>query len=284
MNKLPTIDPELRGALKRLKLGYLIEILPQRLVLADKQDLTFDQLLLLLLQDEITRRDSTAAARRAQQAGLEPEMALERWDKTAKVSFDKRLLAELCSLRFIEDDRHIVILGPVGVGKTFLASALGQLGCRHGYSVLLRRADQMLKTLKQSRLDNSRDAVMIELCTVDLLIIDDFAIEPMSRDESRDIYQLFVERTGRASTIITSNRDTGEWLAMFDEVLQAQSAIDRFINNAYDLVIEGESYRSRLKPTLPETPPPPPKAKDPIVAGRRSRQRAERIRGTRARR
>jgi DNA replication protein DnaC len=93
---------------------------------------------------------------------------------------------------------------------------------------------------------------MLALTTVDLLIIDDFALEPMSRDESKDVYELFVERTGRASTIITSNRDTSEWIAMFDDVLRAQSAVDRFKNAAYDLVIEGESYRSRLKPKLDE--------------------------------
>ncbi|GAB5548045.1 MAG: hypothetical protein SangKO_078050 [Sandaracinaceae bacterium] len=77
------------------------------------------------------------------------------------------------------------------------------------------------------------------------------------RGRTRDIYQLFVERNGRAATIITSNRDTSEWIATFDDVLLAQSAVDRFINNAYDLVVEGESYRARLKPTVDETSPPP---------------------------
>ncbi len=98
---------------------------------------------------------------------------------------------------------------------------------------------------------------MIALTTVDLLILDDFALEPMSKEESKDVYQLFLERTGRASMIITSNRDTAEWLAMFDDVLLAQSAVDRFRNAAYDFVVEGESYRSRLKPTLDPADPPP---------------------------
>jgi DNA replication protein DnaC len=273
--KAPTVEPELRAALKRLKLGHIAEILPERLVLADKQGLSFSELLLLLLGDEICRRDSTAAARRAEEAGLEPDMVLERWDKTAKVSFDKRVLAELTSLRFVDARRNVVVLGPVGVGKTFLASALGHLACRHGYHVLFRRADEMLRALRQSRLDNSRDAVMTELATVDLLIIDDFAIEPLGREESRDLYQLFIERTARASTIITSNRDTNEWIAMWDDVLQAQSAVDRFRNAAYDLVIEGESFRSRLKPKIDESDPPPsvPVSK-PNLVGRSARRAA----------
>ncbi len=181
-------------------------------------------------------------------AELDPAMRLELWDKTAKVTFDKRMLAELTSLRFLEAHRHVVVLGPVGVGKTFLAQALGHLACRHGYHVRFMRADEMLRTLRQSRFDNSRDAEMIALTTVDLLILDDFALEPMSKEESKDVYQLFLERTGRASMIVTSNRDTAEWLAMFDDVLLAQSAVDRFKNAAYDFVIEGESYRPRLKP------------------------------------
>jgi DNA replication protein DnaC len=184
-------------------------------------------------------------------------MRLELWDKTAKVTFDKRMLAELASLRFLEGHRHVVVLGPVGVGKTFVAQALGHIACHHGYQVRFTRADEMLRTLRQSRLDNSRDAEMIALTSVDLLILDDFALEPMSKEESKDIYQLFLERTGRASMIVSSNRDTAEWLAMFDDVLLAQSAVDRFKNTAYDFVIEGESYRSRLKPKLDEKDPPP---------------------------
>lgn len=257
MTTTPTLSPELVAALKRLKLGHIAETLPERLVLATKQDMAFEDLLLLALTDEITRRDSTAADNRAKSAGLDPTMRLELWDKTSKVSFDKRLLAELTSLRFLEADRHIVVLGPVGVGKTFVAQALGHIACRHGYHVRFIRADKMLHTLRQSRFDNSRDAEMTSLTSVDLLILDDFALESMSKEESKDVYQLFLERTGKSSMIVTSNRDTAEWLAMFDDVLLAQSAVDRFKNSAYDFVIEGESYRPRLKPKLDDAQQPP---------------------------
>lgn len=255
--RTPVLDPTLVSALKKLKLGHIADTLPDRLVLAEKQELSFEALLLLVLSDEIARRDSTSAQRRARDAGLEAAMAIERWDPSAKVTYDKRVFAELMSLRFIEAHQNAVILGPVGVGKTFLANALGHVACRHRYHVMFTRADEMLRKLKQSRLDNSRDVLMTQLATIDLLIIDDFALEPMTREESRDVYQLFVERTGRASTIVTSNRDTAEWLATFDDVLLAQSAVDRFNNAAYDLVVEGESYRARLKPKVQDDNPPP---------------------------
>lgn len=268
----PTVlSTDLKNVLKKLKLGHLIATLPDRLVLADKQQLNVEETLLLVLSDEVSRRESTAAQRRADRAGLDPAMQLERWDGTTKVRYDKRVLAEVASLRFVQLNKNALILGPVGVGKTFLASAIGHIACRHGYNVHFTRADAMLRRLKQSRLDNSRDALLTELCTVDLLIVDDFALEPMTRDESRDVYQLLVERSGRASTLVTSNRDTNEWLATFDDVLLGQSAVDRFAHAAYDLIVEGESYRAKLKPKVRDDDPPPsaPADKKPTIGRRR---------------
>jgi DNA replication protein DnaC len=142
--------------------------------------------------------------------------------------------------------------------------------------VRLLRADALLRLLKQSRMDNSREALMTQLATVDVLVIDDLALEPMTRDESRDIYQLFVERNARASTVVTSNRDTAEWIAVFDDALLAQSAVDRFKNNAFDLVVDGESYRSRLKPNIDKLPPPPAAAVKKVPVHPRSKAAARR--------
>jgi DNA replication protein DnaC len=266
-----SLSPELVAVFKRLRLGGLLPTLPERLAMAEKTQVAYEDLLLLLLSDEISRRDSTASTRRAQQAGLDPDMVLERWDKTAKVTYDRRVLNEIVSLRFIRDGRNVAILGPVGVGKTFLANALGHLCCRAGFNVRMHRADVLLRILKQSRMDNSRDALMTQLGTVDVLIVDDFALEPMTRDESRDIYQLFVDRNARFSTVVTSNRDTSEWIATFDDPMLAQSAVDRFRNNAFDLVVDGESYRSRLKPSIETLDPPPsaPVTKPPAHPRRR---------------
>jgi DNA replication protein DnaC len=278
---MPTdvITPDLRTVLRRLKLSRLLDTLPERLVLARQQQMPLQDFLVLVLSDEASRRDSQAAGLRAERAHLDPEMQLERWDATAKVTFDRTLLNELVTLRFLEVHAHVTIVGPVGVGKTFLAHALGHIACRRGNSVLALRADQMLKTLKHARLDGTHEAELRKLLAADLLILDDFGLDAMDATESRDAYDVFTERHRAGSMIVSSNRDPQEWLATFADPVRAQSAIDRFTNNAYDLVIEGESYRPRLKPRLSPTRD----ATSSDEGTGQAKGRARRRRGSRAR-
>ena len=247
MTTADLIGPDLRTALRRLKLGRMLDTLPERVLLARQQKMPHQDFLLVVLSDEATRRDSLAVALRVQRARLDPALHLDAWDATAKVTFDRALLNELTTLRFLEAHAHIAIVGPVGVGKTFLAHALGHIACRRGYSAFAVRTDHMLKTLKHARLDHTYEAEVRKLLAVDLLILDDFALDAT---ESRDLYEILTERHRAGSIIVTSNRGPDEWLVTFADPIRAQSAIDRFTSNAYDLVIDGESYRSRLKPTL----------------------------------
>src|SRR3954463_14537303 len=120
--RTPIVSPELRRAMKQLRLGKLLDTLPERLALASKDAMPTEDFLVLLFTDEIERRRSSAGERRAQEAGLDPQMVMERWDTSAKVQLDRRMLRELSTLRFLEAHRNVVVLGPVGVGKTFLAS------------------------------------------------------------------------------------------------------------------------------------------------------------------
>lgn len=262
------VSPDLTAALRRLKLSALLTTLPDRLTLARAQKMPHQDFLLVLVSDEVTRRNGLAATLRAQRAHLDPAMQLEAWDATAKVTYDKMLLNELVSMRFVEAHAHVAVVGPVGVGKTFLAHALGHVACRHGYSVLALRADAMLKKLRHARLDNTYEAELRKLIGADLLIVDDFGLDAMDTVESRDAYDIFTERHRAGSMIITSNRGPDEWLGTFADPMRAQSAIDRFTGNAYDLVVEGESYRPRQKPS--RTRPPQP---TPATAARKHRRR-----------
>lgn len=243
-----SITQDLRTVLKRLRLSGLLDTLPERLASARQQKLPYQDFMLLVLSDEAQRRDSQGVELRAQKARLDATMRWELWDDSARVTFDRGLLNELLSGRWLYDKSHVAIVGPVGVGKTFVAHALGHVACRQGYSVLAVRADKMLKTLKHGRLDNSYEAELRKLLAVDLLIVDDFALDAMDATESRDAHEILTERHRSGSMIITSNRAPDEWHAAFTDLLRAQAAIDRFTGNAFDLLMEGESYRSRQKP------------------------------------
>jgi DNA replication protein DnaC len=172
MSTADVISPDLKTVLRRLKLSPILDTLPERLALARQQKMAHQDFLLLVLADEVTRRDSLATSLRVQRARLDPTMQLELWDSTARVTYDQTLWNELVSLRFLEQHAHVIVAGPVGVGKTFLAHALGHIACRHGHSVLAMRADKMLKALKHSRLDNSYEAELRKFLAVDLLICD----------------------------------------------------------------------------------------------------------------
>jgi len=248
MNGPDTISSDLKAALRRLKLSPMLQTLPERLALARRNDVPHQDFLLTVVMDEVERRDRKAAQNRADKAQLDRGMHLAAWDKTAKVTYDRALWAELCTLRFVEAHHNALLLGPVGVGKTFLASALGHIACRRGYSTLMLRADKLFKLLKAARLDHTHDREMRRLLSIDLLVVDDFGLDQMDVMESRDLYDIIVDRHQRGSMIVTSNRDPAEWLPLLADPIRAQSAIDRLQNAAYELVIEGESYRKRQKP------------------------------------
>src|SRR6266704_2745194 len=189
-------------------------VLPERLALARQQKLPHADFLELLLSDEVTRRDNGSAARRARIAGLDPQMRLDTWDTTASVRYDQQLWNELATLRFAEAGHGALILGPVGTGKTHLATALGHIAVRRRLTVHMARADQLFKRLKAARLDNTTEAEHRRLTTVDLLIIDDFALQPLTPAQTTDFYEIITERHRKASTVVTSNRDASEWLPL----------------------------------------------------------------------
>jgi len=216
------VSPDLRTTLRALKLGQMPGTLPERLTLARQQKMPHADFLELILADEVTRREAKSAGLRARAAGLDP----------------------------------------VGVGKTHLASALGHIAVRRRRTVHMAPASKLFKRLKAARLDNTLEAEMRRLAGVELLILDDFALQPLDATETADFYQLCVERHRKTSTVVTSNRTPEEWLSMMADPLLAQSAVDRLASTAHELIIEGQSYRHRQKPSLRSAASPDPGGDD----------------------
>ncbi len=239
------VGTDLMRTMKALKLGGLAHTLPERLALARQHKMGHAAFLQLLLSDEVTRRESRSAMLRARTAGLDPTMRLDTWDELDDLTYYRTLLSDLTSLRFTGAGNGVLVLGPVGVGKTHLATALGHIAIRRRLSVHAARADKLFTRLRAARLDTSLEAEMRKLARVDLLILDDFALRPLDATQTNDFYELVVERHRRASTIVTSNREPSEWLTMTSDALLAQSAVDRLTSGAHTLVIEGPSYRQR---------------------------------------
>ena len=251
------VGTDLTRTLRALKLGGLKDTLPERLALARARKMGHAAFLELLLGDEVARRESRSAMLRARAAGLDPTMRLDTWDEPEDLTYDRMLLSDLTSLRFTEAGHGVLLLGPVGVGKSHLATALGHIAIRRRLSVVASRADKLFTRLRAARLDNTLEAEMRKLARVDLLILDDFALRALDATQTNDFYELIVERHRKASTIVTSNREPAEWMSMMSDTLLAQSAIDRLTSGAHTLIIEGPSYRQRTHPnTAPREPQP----------------------------
>lgn len=247
-----SLEPDLVRLLKRLKLGLLLPTLPERLVLARAQQLDYAAFLTLLLADEVQRRDQQALELRLRRAGFEERVSLENFDWQAPVQVDRRMLQALFSLQFLANHEHVLLVGPVGVGKTFLAQALGSAAVRAGHSVLFSRADRLLKELDQSRADHSFEVTFRRYLAPELLVVDDFGLRRLTGQQSQDLYELIIERHRRSSFVFTSNRGVDEWLGLFDDPILGNSALDRLANGAHQVVIEGPSYRAKLAPKPPE--------------------------------
>ena len=243
-----TRTTELTPLLKSLKLGAMAATLPERIALARREQLDYAPFLEIILSDEVNRRAHRRVETRLLGAGFEETCRLEDFDWTASVTLDRRLLDAAFSLEFLDKHEHVLLVGPAGVGKSFLAQALGYAAVRSGYTVRFIHADGFFKAMSQARVDNSTERTFRSFLTPDLLILDDLGLHRLTPQQSADLYELILNRHRASSFVITSNRAVEEWLSLFDDPILGNSALDRLANCSYQIIIEGQSYQERLSP------------------------------------
>lgn len=229
--------------LNLLKLYGMAKNLEPRLQAAQAAALSHADFVALLVQDEKTHRDNRRQARLLKKAGLRQIACLEDVNHHHPRGLNQQLLVELASPGWIAAGRNVLLTGPTGIGKSWLACALGNFAAREGFTVSYQRAPRLLESLLAARGDGSHLRLLDRLAKIQLLIIDDFLLNALGEFERRDLLEIVEARHHAAATVITSQLPTGHWHQAIGDPTIADALCDRLLHNAYTLELNGESIR-----------------------------------------
>jgi len=233
----------LKPQLTKLKLTGLYDTLESRLQEAVEGKWSYTRLLSVLFTDELERRDNKKLSRRLGKSNLDASKRLETFDFTFNPAINEIAVRELATCRFLDKHDNLLLLGPSGVGKSHIAQAIGHEACRLGHEVANWRIKKLMEWIAKGHGDDTHERRLKMIVTADLLILDDLGLEPLTVEQQGDLYEIICERYERGSLIVTSNRDFGEWPAIFSNPLLSAAAMDRLLHRAAKMVIPGRSYR-----------------------------------------
>ncbi len=231
--------------LRQLKLGGMVQTLDVRASQAIERQLAPVEFLALLLDDELERRSQQRLARHLAQSGCDTHKTLAHFDFAATPGVNRSFIMDLAACTFIGRHENLLLCGPTGVGKSHLANGLAIEAMKRDLRVLSRPVQRLLADLHAARANGSYPRLLARVLTVDLLVLDDFGLQPLSAQAAQDLYEIISERYESGSLIITSNRAFEEWAEVFGNELLASAALDRLTHHAHTLIIRGESYRQR---------------------------------------
>lgn len=205
--------------------------------------LGFDERFALLVDREATERENKRLVNRLRFAALRQNAVVEDIDMKAPRSLDRALFQKLAAGEWIERHQNLLIVGPTGVGKSWIACALGHKACRDNHSVIYRRLPRLFDALALARGDGQHARLLKTLARVDLLILDDWGLAPMLAEQRRDLLEIMEDRHGRGSTIVTSQLPVEHWHEIIADPTIADAVLDRLVHNAHRLTLKGESLR-----------------------------------------
>lgn len=230
--------------LRLLKLAGMAKAFEEQLIQPITQSLSFEERFGLLVDRELTHRDSKRLERLLKQAKLKHASAcVENLDYRAGRELDKSLLASLASCDWIRQHHNLLITGFTGGGKTWLACALANQACRQGLSVLYARLPRLFEELKIAHADGSFGKRLAQFAKADLLLLDDFGINAIGQAERSDLLEILDDRVNSKATIITSQLPVDHWHAYLNDPTLADAILDRVVHSSYRLDLKGESMR-----------------------------------------
>ncbi|HEX7424269.1 MAG TPA: IS21-like element helper ATPase IstB [Terriglobales bacterium] len=229
-------------ALKFLGMANAFE---EQMKMPEAANLSFEERLGFLVDREMTDRDNRRLKNRLKSAKLRESASVEDIDYRHPRGLDKALMLKLCDCSWVRDHRNVFFTGPTGVGKTYLACALGQKACREGYSTLYVRMPRLLNDLGTGREDGRYAKLLDGLARFDVLVLDEWCLTPLTDEQRRDLFEILEDRHGRRSTILVSQVPIDKWHDAIGHPTLADAILDRVVHNAHKIVLKGESMRKK---------------------------------------
>jgi len=237
------MNPTLISKLKHLRLSGMAETLAVRLAQAEAAPLPHLEFFELLVEDELHRRADRLFGRRLKQGEIVQIKELKDFDWAFNPKIPRVKIAELASARFVTQHEDLLLIGPPGVGKSHIATAIAIGAIRAGYRVLMRSAFDLSQDFLEAEALKQRKELVQRLTKVDLLIIEDFGMKRLGPSAAEDLLDVFMRRHEKASTMVTTNRPTQDWGAFLGDIPAATAILDRFLAQAEIVQMPGKSYR-----------------------------------------
>lgn len=241
--------------LQTLRLDGMFKALTEQMAMPESETLSFEERLGLLADRELTQRQDRRLKTRLRQARLKQHACIEDLDYRAPRGLDKALMLQLATCRWVHEGLNLIINGPTGVGKTWIACALAQKACREGHTALYLRLPRLLEDLGLAHGDGRFTKLMAGFAKTDLIILDDWGLAKFTAEQRRDLLELLDDRHGIRSTVVTSQVPVDHWHDVIGDPTLGDAILDRLVHSAYRINLKGESMRKRHAKLTPTTPP-----------------------------
>jgi DNA replication protein DnaC len=231
--------------LQTMKLYGMADAFRAQLETADTSQLSFEERFAMLVDQQWLWKENRALARRLRAAKLKERGVIEDIDYQHPRGLDRKLMRTLATSEWVRQHQNLLLIGPTGIGKTWLGCALAQRACRDGFTILHKRSAELFRDLAVAHVDGSFGRQLMKLSRIDILLLDDFAMAPLKDSERRDFLELCDDRYQRRSMILTSQLKLAHWHEQIGDPTLADSILDRLVHNSYRIELDGESLRKQ---------------------------------------